>query len=53
MRKEKGLKPSDVIKLALANEYKETVSGFEEDLKKTAGVLDIAFGDSEEKIRIN
>ena len=53
MRKEKGLMPSDIIKLTLSNEYKETISGFEEDLKKTAGVSEITFGDGEEKIRIN
>ena len=45
--------PSDIIKLTLSNEYKETVRGFEEDLKKTAGVSEITFGDGEEKIRIN
>ncbi len=53
MRKEKGLKPSDVIKLTLATEYKDAVSGFEEDLKKTAGVSEMSFEDGEEKIKIN
>ena len=43
MRKEKGLKPSDTISLSLPEKYKETVSGFEEDLKKTAGVGEIKF----------
>ena len=43
MRKEKGLIPSDVINLTLPEKYKETVSGFEDDLKKTAGVKEIKF----------
>ena len=52
MRKEKGLKPSDVINLTLPEKYKETISGFEEDLKKTAGVSKIVFEEIEGKIGI-
>ncbi len=52
MRKEKGLTPADVISLTLSNIYKETVSGFEDDLKKTVTASTVAFAEMEEKIKI-
>ncbi len=53
LRKEKGLMPSDVISLTLANEYKDIVSGFEDDLKKTVTAKEVSFGEGEEKIKIS
>lgn len=52
LRKEKGLMPSDVISLTLANEYKDIVSGFEDDLQKTVSAKEMVFADGEEKIKI-
>ena len=52
LRKEKGLMPADVISLTLANEYKDIVSGFEDDLKKTVTAKEVSFADGEEKITI-
>ena len=43
-RKNKGLTPSDVISLVLADEYKDVIAGFENDLKKTVLAKDVSFG---------
>ena len=44
LRKTKGLTPSDTIALALADEYKSIVSGFETDMQKTVLAKSITFG---------
>lgn len=51
IRKEKGLKPSDVIELTLPGSYKEIANQFEENLKKTVLAKSIDFS-SEEEIKL-
>jgi isoleucyl-tRNA synthetase len=51
IRKEKGLKPSDVIELTLPESYKEIANQFEENLKKTVLAKSIDFS-SEEEIKL-
>ena len=43
MRKKEGLTPSDPIALTLPESAKETVSGFEDDLKKTVLAISVAY----------
>jgi isoleucyl-tRNA synthetase len=52
LRKEKGLLPSDVITLTLPEKYRETISGFGEEMKKTVGAKEITFTDVSEDIAI-
>lgn len=47
MRKKAGLTPSDVIMLTLPETAKETVAGFEDDLKKTVLAKAVSFGGEE------
>lgn len=52
MRKKAGLTPNDIITLTLSSEYKETVTGFEDELKKTVTAKNVSFADLSEKIKI-
>jgi isoleucyl-tRNA synthetase len=45
LRKQTGLTPSDVIILTLPGKDKETIVGFEENLKKTVLAKEVEFGD--------
>ncbi len=47
MRKKQGLTPSDVISLTLPENTKETIVGFEDELKKTVLAQTIAFSGEE------
>ncbi len=49
MRKEKGLNPSDIIKLSMSENAKEIVEPFLEDLQKTVGAENVAFNATEGK----
>ncbi len=51
MRKEKGLTPADVISLTLPESARETVSGFEDDMKKVVLAKEIDFSGEEIKIK--
>ena len=46
-RKKQGLTPSDVITLTLPENAKDTVAGFEGDLKKTVLAESVTFAGSE------
>ena len=51
LRKKEGLTPSDVIALTLSESFKEIVSGFEDDLKKTVLAKEITISGNEIKIK--
>ena len=44
LRKEKGLKPGDVVTISLPEKYKETLSGLESDFKKAVSAKAVEFG---------
>ena len=52
-RKKAGLTPSDAIALTLPESARETVNGFEDDLKKTVFAESVAFGGEQIKIENN
>ncbi len=49
-RKKEGLTPSDIIVLVLPENMKETVAGFEEEMKKTVLAKEITFSGEEIKV---
>lgn len=49
MRKEKGLNPSDIIKLSISENAKEIVEPFLDDLQKTVGAENVEFNATEGK----
>jgi isoleucyl-tRNA synthetase len=50
MRKDNDLLPNDLVTLVVPESSKEIISGFEEELKKVAGIKEIKFEGSELKI---
>ena len=50
LRKENGLKPGELVTLTLPEKYRDIISGFEDDFKKTVSSRDVLFGD---KLEIN
>ncbi len=48
MRKEKGLQPKEVVTLSLPASYKETITSFEDELKKTVSAKEIVFTDADQ-----
>lgn len=50
MRKDQNLLPSEMVSLTIPENQKDVITGFEDELKKTAGIKDISFGGEEVKI---
>ena len=50
LRKDADLSPSDMVNLIVPETSKEVIFGFEDELKKVAGVKEIRFGGEETKI---
>ncbi len=50
MRKDQNLSPSDLVNLTIPESQKDIISGFEDELKKTAGIKEIKWGGEETKI---
>ncbi len=50
MRKDENLSPSDVVNLIVPESAKEIIRGFEDELRKTAGIKEIKWGGDETKI---
>ena len=47
MRKDENLSPNDMINLVVPESSKEIITGFEDELKKTAGIREIKWGGEE------
>ncbi len=50
LRKDADLSPSDMVNLIVPESSKEIITGFEDELKKVAGIKEIKFGGEEIKI---
>lgn len=50
LRKDMNLSPSDLVNLSIPENQKEIISGFEDELKKVAGIKEIKFGGEEIRI---
>lgn len=50
LRKDANLSPNELVILVAPESNKELIKGFEEELKKVAGVREIKFGGEETRI---
>lgn len=50
MRKDQDLSPNDLVTLTIPESQKDLIAGFEDELKKTAGIKEILFSGDEVKI---
>lgn len=50
MRKDQNLLPSEMVSLTIPENQKDVITGFEDELKKTAGIKEISFGGEEVRI---